>query len=113
MVYIREAHPSDGWQVGSNQRQGVVFKQPKTLDARGDIAKKMCSKLEISLPCLLDGIDNKVGKAYAAWPDRLYVVGIDGKISFKGGRGPFGFKPKQAAEALAKQVKKINQSKGE
>ena len=30
--------------------------------------------------------------AYAAWPDRLYVVGVDGKIAYQGGPGPGGFR---------------------
>ena len=38
-------------------------------------------------------MDDKVNKAYAAWPDRLYVVGTDGKIAMMGEPGPRGFKP--------------------
>jgi hypothetical protein len=29
-VYIQEAHPSDIWQMGSNIREGVVFRDPRT-----------------------------------------------------------------------------------
>ena len=29
-VYIEEAHPSDIWQMGSNVRDGVVFRNPQT-----------------------------------------------------------------------------------
>jgi len=100
VVYIREAHPTDGRQVRSNLRDQIFFEQPTTFDSRTEVAKMMCTKLKISIPCIIDGIDNKVGKAYAAAPDRLYVVGVDGKIVFKGGRGPRGFKPKEVATAL-------------
>ncbi len=102
MVYIREAHPTDGWQVRSNERENILFLQPKTFTERSNIASKMCSKLKISLPCLIDGLDNKVAVSYSAWPDRIYVVGVDGKIIYKGARGPFGFKPKEAVAVLEK-----------
>jgi hypothetical protein len=33
-------------------------------------------------------------------PDRLYVIDRDGKIVYKGGRGPFGFKPGEMDQSL-------------
>ncbi len=102
MVYIREAHPTDGWHLRSNERENILFLQPKTFTERSNIASKMCTKLKISLPCLIDGLDNKAAINYSAWPDRIYVVGVDGKIIYKAGRGPFGFKPKEAAAVLEK-----------
>ena len=104
VVYIREAHPTDGRQSRANVQAEVLFKQPKTAEQRNEIAHQMCTKLELSLPCLVDGIDNKVGTAYSGMPDRLYVVGIDGKIVYKGARGPRGFKPAEAEEALDKHL---------
>ncbi len=101
LVYIREAHPTDGWQVGSNRRDGILFEQPKTFAERVDVAAKMCEKLEIDLPCLIDNINNKVGADYAAWPDRIYVIGTDGRIIYKSGPGPRGFRPDEAGKALA------------
>jgi hypothetical protein len=46
-------------------------------------------------------MDNPADKAYAAWPERIYVIGVGGRIVYKGGMGPFGFKPADAQEALA------------
>lgn len=51
---------------------------------------------------LVDGVDNKTATDYAAWPDRLYIVGADGKIAYKGGLGPGGFKVSEMAAELAK-----------
>src|SRR5262249_14461656 len=34
MVYVREAHPTDGWKMESNARAGVAIKQPTTFDER-------------------------------------------------------------------------------
>ena len=53
------------------------------------VATTCMATLELEpIPALVDGMDNKVGKAYAAMPDRLYLVGRDGKIAFRGARGP-------------------------
>ena len=47
-------------------------------------------------------MDNKTEQAYAAWPDRLYIVGADGTIAYKGGIGPAGFKAAEMGAALEK-----------
>jgi hypothetical protein len=47
-------------------------------------------------------MDNAVNQAYAAWPTRLYLVGLDGKVVYRGGVGAFEFKP----AALEKEIKK-------
>jgi len=104
VVYVREAHPTDGWQVGVNEREGVLFAQPTSLEARVDVAHEMCTKLELSIPTLIDGMDNKVGETYAGIPDRLYLVGRDGNIAYKGARGPFGFKPAELREAIVSEL---------
>ena len=77
-----------------------MFAQPKTLGERTEIAEQMCSELKLSIPCLVDGLDNRVGEAYSGWPDRIYVIGTDGKIVYKGEQGPRGFRPDEAADAL-------------
>ena len=100
MVYIREAHPTDGWQVGSNRQEGILIKQPTSFEERLVVAKEMCTKLEISIPGVIDQLDDKVNKAYSAWPDRLYLVGRNGKIAYKGGPGPRGFKPAELEAAI-------------
>ena len=57
-------------------------------------------KLGIELPALVDNFDNSTEVAYTAWPDRLYLIGRDGRIAYKSKPGPFGFKPDQLSEAL-------------
>ncbi len=53
---------------------------------------------------LIDDMKNTAQQAYAGWPDRLYVVGRDGKVAFKGDPGPKGFKPADAETALKKAI---------
>lgn len=60
-----------------------------------------CAKLlELSIPFLVDDMKDTANMEYAAWPDRLYVIDASGKILYKAGRGPWGFKPEEARKAL-------------
>jgi hypothetical protein len=52
------------------------------------------------MPLLVDGMDDKVGKAYSGMPDRLYLIDREGRVAYKGGRGPFGFKPGELEQAI-------------
>lgn len=36
----------------------------------------------------------------AGWPDRLIVVGLDGKIAYYGSKGPGEFKPQEVEKWL-------------
>jgi len=80
----------------------VVYRQPKTATERIDAASICQESLKLMVPMLVDGIDDAVSRAYAGWPDRLYVVGRDGKIAYKGGPGPGGFRPDEMRLALEK-----------
>ena len=95
-VYIREAHPDDGWQVKANLDQGVCYRQPKTLDQRVAIAKDFCTRFDYPLPVAVDDMDNAAEQAYAGWPERIYVIDATGKIAYKGGMGPKDYRPAEA-----------------
>ena len=75
------------------------------MEERMAVARTCYSDLGLSFPAIVDGMDDKVEKAYAAWPDRLYIVGVDGKIAYKGGKGPGGFKPLEMEKALKELLK--------
>jgi type I thyroxine 5'-deiodinase len=104
VVYIQEAHPIDLWQVSSNVKDGVLFASPKTDDERAELAEACTVKLAIKIPALVDGIDNTTERAYAGWPDRLYVIGTDGRVRFKSAPGPFGFSTVELEAALKETV---------
>jgi hypothetical protein len=57
------------------------------------------------MPMVVDGVDNAVASAYGGWPDRLYLVGRDGRIAFQGGEGPFGFKPDELERAIERELR--------
>lgn len=104
MIYIREAHPSDAWQMAVNIRQNVVFASPKSLDERSDVGSACVRNLGIEMPALVDDMNDTVETAYTGWPDRLYVIDRDGGIAYKSVPGPFGFHPAQVREALRRLV---------
>ena len=62
--------------------------------------------LGIPIPAIVDRLDDRVNKAYGAHPDRLYLVGKDGKIAYAGPPGPRGFDPDELEEAIRKELKK-------
>jgi hypothetical protein len=100
-VYISEAHPDDEWQMDSNREQKFVFKQPRSLEERRKLAAILVDRLKYRVPLAIDAIDNRADKAYAAWPERIYVIARGGAILYRGGLGPFGFHPEEAEKVLA------------
>jgi len=104
IVYIQEAHAVDAWQVASNVKDGVLIASPASAADRSDVAGRCVRDLGIQLPALVDGEDNRVERAYSGWPDRLYVVGVDGRIAFKSDAGPFGFEPERVKATLERLI---------
>ena len=110
-VYVREAHPTDGWRMSSNDRDGVTVAQPTTDEERNEVAGKCCAALNTKVPFVVDTIDDRVGHQYSGMPDRLYLIDRDGKVAYKGGRGPFGFKPGEMEQALAMAILEAGKEK--
>jgi hypothetical protein len=46
-------------------------------------------------------MDDAVAKAYGGLPERLYLIGLDGRVVYKGGMGPMFFRPSEWREAIA------------
>ena len=104
LVYVREAHPTDGWQVPQNVQEGVLVATAKTQAEKDEHATTCVVKLDIHFPTVVDKMDNKVELAYAGWPDRLYLVGKDGRVIYKSAIGPQGFKSAELEAAITKTV---------
>jgi type I thyroxine 5'-deiodinase len=103
-VYIREAHPTDVWEMQSNVRDQVLFRSPHDEAERAAVAGTCVRKLGIKFPALVDSFDNRVENAYTGWPDRLYLIAPKGRVLYKSKPGPFGFHPQDLAAALQKAV---------
>lgn len=104
VVYIREAHPEEGWVVTPNRDEDIRVNDPTTTDERVDVAATCAINLEIRMPVLVDDVDDEIACAYGALPDRLYLVARDGTVAFQGERGPWGFKPEALEAAIREQV---------
>ena len=78
------------------------MKDPTTHEERTSTAQRCARSLQLDVPMAVDGIDDAVALAYNAWPERIYIVRPDGRIHYKSGLGPFGFKPREADASLAK-----------
>jgi Iodothyronine deiodinase len=114
-IYVREAHPTDGWRMTSNDKAGISIAQPREQAERVAVAERCCTSLVMTMPLLVDEPDDRVGHAYSGMPDRLYVVDREGRVAYKSGRGPFGFLPAEMEQALIMllldEKKKVDDSK--
>jgi len=104
VVYIREAHPDDGWRVPENLRQNIRFREPRSDAERTAVATVCQINLELQMPMLADTIDNSVEESYIALPMRLYLIGREGKIAYTGERGPSGFNPDSWEAAIDAEI---------
>ena len=117
VVYIREAHPVDGWWLGSGLL-GLLMKRkytvitdvydPKTIQERRVVAGRCEETLRYGIETYVDGMDDGVSKAYAAMSTRLYLIGLDGRVVYTGGLGPFGFKPNELKSAIDEYLTRLN-----
>jgi hypothetical protein len=114
VVYIREAHPKDGWWLGGGvtglairffaSEAALDVYDPKTIEERRRVACRCEAELKYGIPTLVDDMDDSVNRAYAALPTRLYLIGLDGRVEYAGGLGPLGFKTQELKEAIEKWI---------
>ena len=89
-----------------NERDKILVKDPTTLEERKKVAKEFAEQFKVSLPILVDPMADLFEKAFAAWPDRIYVLGPAGKVAYKGQPGPGGFKVNEIPPVLEKLIEK-------
>jgi hypothetical protein len=100
VVYIREAHPEEGWVVTPNRDEGILVSDPNSDEERQAIATECALRLKIRMPVVIDPIDDEIARAYGALPDRLYLIGRGGHVAYQGSAGPFGFEPPELEAAI-------------
>jgi hypothetical protein len=92
IVYISEAHASDGsWPVAYAKELGI--KEHTSFGERCTVADRLVKDKKLTIPCLVDKMDNTAADAYQARPDRVYLVRTDGRLGVAAARGPWGLKP--------------------
>ena len=113
-VYIREAHPVDGWWFGkgfmnvllrlSGSQVSWKIYDASTIEERRDAAGECAESLQYGVKTYVDEMNDQVNKEYAAWPTRLYLIDNNGLVAYAGGLGPFGFKPGELKRAIQKHL---------
>lgn len=87
LVYIEEAHPTDGW-ISTDASYQIPTHQ--SLQDRLRAAQLMLQGVP-GCRVVVDTMSNASNAAYGAYFERLYVI-LDGKVVYQGGRGPEGYK---------------------
>ncbi|MEO8368418.1 MAG: tetratricopeptide repeat protein [Candidatus Solibacter sp.] len=104
LVYIREAHAEGGaesqWQSTINIKEGISLAPARTITEKQDHAALCLRKLDLGFTALVDGMDGAAETAYQAWPSRLYLIGVDGKVAFSTRLGELDFQPPQLEAAI-------------
>jgi len=92
LVYISEAHATDDRRpVPYAIEKGIS--EHKTYSERCTVANRLISDEKLTIPSIIDTIDNKVAEDYDAHPNRIFLVRKDGRLGVAGGPGPQGWVP--------------------
>ena len=98
--------------MSSNDDVGISISQPKNFKDRRSVAGQCGTRLKITMPLLVDDLKDTVGNLYSAMPDRLYLIDSRGRVTYKSGRGPFGFFPGELEQSLILLLKEESKPKG-
>ena len=106
MIYIREAHAADGPRpMGVGKSLGI--KEHKSYEDRCQTAEMLINDRSLTMPMLIDDMENSTNLAYQAHPDRVFLVRTDGRLAVAAERGPWGFGPGlEAAQQWLQEFKK-------
>lgn len=99
VVYIAEAHATDGWPLGNF----VEIPNHTCIADREKASSLMHSKfgLSPSVPIYLDTMSDSFDKEFAVWPERYYIV-HEGKLKYVAEPNhEFGYERKDFLQALA------------
>ena len=103
LIYTREVRFADG-QDDSPRRRGAPPEGPESLPIRAARARKLVEDFRLSIPVLIDLLDDEVTRSYGAYPLRLYLVGRDGRIVYQGAHGPHAFQPAELEAAIQEEL---------
>ena len=115
VVYIREAHAIDsviplGGAEDANLGggQNPLIEDPVTFEERRNVAELCMTKLALEpIPAVVDDMDDTANRAFAAWPERLYLIGQDGRVAYGSGPGPGGFLPEDLGVAIEEELQRL------
>ncbi len=86
----------------SNVAEGIAIDSPRSVSERLDLAEMTCQRLSLALPAAVDDMEDGAEKAYAAWPDRMFVIDRQGIVRYASKHGPYGFRPPELERFLSR-----------
>lgn len=103
LVYIDEAHPSDGWVAPPMEPYSFEVRKHRNLEERMLAARKLREVFSLPPQCQLvaDCMDNNANIAYGVSYERVCIVQKN-KIAYLGGKGPFFYNLKDVRHWLEK-----------
>uniref|UniRef100_A0A667XWH2 Iodothyronine deiodinase n=1 Tax=Myripristis murdjan TaxID=586833 RepID=A0A667XWH2_9TELE len=101
LVYIDEAHPSDGWVAPPMGACSFKVRTHQSLEERVGAARKLIEHFSLPPQCQLvaDCMDNNANVAYGVFNERVCIVQRK-KIAYLGGKGPFFYNLKDVRQWL-------------
>jgi type I thyroxine 5'-deiodinase len=80
---------------------GTTVEDPATLEERRTCASHCATTLSLApMRTLVDDLDDSANRAYEAWPDRLLLIDLQGRVAFRSPPGPYGFDPAELEKAI-------------
>ncbi len=103
LVYIDEAHPSDGWAAPPMDNFSFEVRKHRNLEERMFAARTLLEHFSLPPQCQLvaDCMDNNANAAYGVAYERVCIVQKK-KIAYLGGKGPFFYNLKNVRHWLEK-----------
>jgi thyroxine 5-deiodinase len=112
IVYLEEAHPTDGWMYGSvkhsiaqhtsavERHAAAAVMQAALEEICAGVGAGVKSEAGVPSPALVvDSMDNLASTAFGALPERLAIL-VAGKLVFLGGKGPEDYSVEACRKAL-------------
>jgi hypothetical protein len=89
VVYTVEAHPKgdpspysgEEWVTSDNQKEGILYRQPKTYGDRKAIIADMVSRMTIKPQILIDGPCNEWWKNFGPAPNNAHLIDVNGSVA--------------------------------
>jgi hypothetical protein len=80
----------------------VWIPDPATLAERQQVACEFASQFDVSVPVLVDTMDDATTQAYSGMPERTCIIDADGKIAYAGDARPYNTQAKEVCHTLDK-----------
>lgn len=75
-----------------------ILPDARNVTERKAAATQTCSMLGLPFTVVVDGMDDAVAERWSGWPERLFVIDVEGRIAYVGEQGPWGFWPLEASK---------------